>query len=179
MEPSANLHNHHFKYSLYSWPLNNTDLNCTGLLICRFFSIVNTTALRGPPRCRTTDTDTDTEETPIGRAYEKLQADFPLRRGLALLTLTLFKVNCIEKRNLSSYITNAITAWGFLWEVALYPLLACSSHKHWEMQTFPTHCIWDSLHCVQHWSIRQINIQDYMGQILLPLSGHPTLHLPC
>lgn len=33
---------------MYSWPLNNMDLNCMSPLICRFFSIVNSTVLQDP-----------------------------------------------------------------------------------------------------------------------------------
>ena len=47
--------------SIYSWPLNNTSLNCKGPLICRYFSIVNTTVLRNPLAVESKDVTSDTE----------------------------------------------------------------------------------------------------------------------
>ena len=37
-----------FSFTDCSWPLNNTGLNCVGPLMCRFFSIANTTVLHDP-----------------------------------------------------------------------------------------------------------------------------------
>ena len=33
---------------MYSWPLNNADLNCVGALYKQTFSLVNTTELQDP-----------------------------------------------------------------------------------------------------------------------------------
>ena len=50
------------------------SLNCVGLLICGFFSIVSTTVLRDPWLVESVNVDT--EEPQTQRADYKLQVDF-------------------------------------------------------------------------------------------------------
>lgn len=65
----------------YSWPLNNTGLNCMGRFLCRFFFSrqINAAGLH---------------------VLLFLLIDFWLNRGLVPLTSTLITVNCIHKREI-------------------------------------------------------------------------------
>lgn len=79
------------KSILYSWPLNNTDLNCIDPLICKFFPIVNAAVLHNPWSVESADAKLRIQSTCLQRTNYKLYMDFQLCWGLVPLTLALFK----------------------------------------------------------------------------------------